>query len=213
MHDCTKKKRFFRGGVFGETIKNVTIIIIFGALSWANYICSMIKSSKKFKPKPQVTISLEPIMEAYLRFVFQTPANQPEITINLKKDLGKLIHSHVHSSHCIRKGPCIINPVTVILPLNSENDYGVLSGFLYLDEWGLQKIKNGIEYEFRKWVERRFEIGYEKRFEYKDIIEAILRGLNVRNNIANFDTIKKIDYRNRKKIGELRFLELLNAEY
>jgi hypothetical protein len=173
----------------------------------------MITSSKKFTPKPQVTISLEPILEAYLRFVFQTPAESAEITINIKKDIGKLIHSHVHSGHCSRKGPSVEKPVTVILPVNTQNDYGVLSGFLYINEWGMQKIKNGIEYEFRKWVERRFEIGYEKRFDYKDIIEAILRGLNVRNNIANFDTIKKIDYRNRKKIEELRFLQLLNAEY
>lgn len=173
----------------------------------------MIKHSQRFKPKPQVTISLEPVLEAYLRFVFKTPADQEAITINLKKDIGKLIHSHVHSSHSIRKGPCVPNPVTVILPINTENDYGVLSGFLYVDEWGLQKIRNGIEYEFRKWVERRFEIGYEKRFEYKDIIEAILRGLNVRNNIANFDSIKKINYRNRRRIEEKRFSELLQSEY
>lgn len=166
----------------------------------------------KYSPKPQVTISLSPILEAYLRFVFKTPADQESITINLKKDLGKLIHAHVKSSHCYRKGPSVANPVGITLPVNPKNDNGVLSGFLYVDEWGIQKIQNGIDYEFRKWVERRFEVGYEKRFVCKDIIEAILRGLNVRNNIANFDAIKKIDYRNRRKIEEIRFSQLLESE-
>jgi hypothetical protein len=36
--------------------------------------------------------------------------------------------------------------------------------------------------------------------------------LNVRNNCANFDAIKKIDYRNVRKEEELRFQELLDAE-
>lgn len=166
----------------------------------------------KFTPKPQVTISLEPILEAYCRFIFKTPFDQPEITINLKKDLGMLIHSHVKISHCFRKGPSLTNPVTIILPTNPISQHRVLSGFLYVDGWGMQKIENAIEYDFRKWVERRYEIGYGKRFDRKDIIEAILRGLNVRNNVANFDAIKKIDYRNHRKTEEKRFIELLLSD-
>lgn len=169
--------------------------------------------SRKYSPKPQVTISLEPILEAYLRFVFNTPVDQEAITINLKKDSGKLIHSHVLSSHCFRKGPSVSNPVTIILPVNEANHHGVLTGFLWIDDWGLQKIENGIEYEYKKWIERRFEIGYRKNHKQKAIIEAILRGLNVRNNCANFDAIKQIDFRKRQKEEELRFESLLQPEY
>lgn len=171
----------------------------------------MLKKSK-FAPRPQVTISLDPILEAYCRFKFNTSPDQKEIHINLKSDIGKLIHAHVQSSHFARKGPFIINPVTIILPINPQNQNGVLSGFLFIDNWGIQKIENGIEYEFRKWVERRYEIGYGKRWDRKDIIEAILRGLNVRNNVANFDAIKKIDYRNHRKNEEIRFAELLLSD-
>ena len=171
----------------------------------------MIKNAK-YRPKPQVTINIDPIREAYCRFIFKTPENQPEITIHLKHDLGMLIHSHVRSSHCFRKSPSLINPVTIILPTNPVNQNGILSGFLFVDSWGLQKIENAIEYDFRKWVERRYEIGYRKRFDRKDIIEAILRGLNVRNNVANFDAIKKIDYRNHRKNEEIRFAELLLSD-
>lgn len=181
----------------------------------------------KFTPKPQVTISLEPILEAFLRFIFKTPADQEAITINLTKDLGKLIHSHVHSSHCFRKGPSIVNPVTIILPVNPQNQHGVLTGFLYVDNWGLIKIENGIDYEFSRWVKERFERGYLVAFENgeefknsyrrkqidKAIIEAILRALNVRNNSINFERIKKIVYRNLRKEQEIRFESLLNIEY
>ncbi len=172
----------------------------------------MIKNPK-FTPKPQVTISLEPILEAFLRFVFKTPADQEAININIQKDLGKLIHSHVHSSHCFRKSPSLLNPVTVILPVNKINHHGVLTGFLWIDDWGIQKIENAVEYEYKKWIDRRFENGYRKNHKQKAIIEAILRGLNVRNNCANFDAIKKIDYRNVRKEEELRFEALLEPEY
>ena len=50
----------------------------------------------------------------------------------------------------------------------------------------------------------------ENRYRFlKEIVEAVLRGLNLRNNAVNFEAIKKIDYRNRRKIEEKRFEELL----
>lgn len=81
--------------------------------------------------------------------------------------------------------------------------------FLYVSSWGQQKIKDAVEFEFRSWVRTRFEIGYRKKMEQKDIVNAILRGINLRDNVANFDTIKKIDYRNRRSVDEKRFEELL----
>lgn len=162
--------------------------------------------------RPQVTVSLSPLLEAYCRFVFGTPPDEKEISINRKKDIGKLIHAHILSKKYAIKGPSIKNPVTVILPVNPENQNGILSGFLYVDRWGMQKIQDGIENEFRKFVERRYELGYRKKYEQREIIEAILRGLNVRNNAANFDAIKKIDYRNHRKTQEIQFSELLSAD-
>lgn len=162
--------------------------------------------------KPKVTISLSPLLEAYCRFIFKTPANQKEIAITRKKDIGKLVHAHLLSKKHAIKGAFITNPVTLILSVNPVNQNGILSGFLYVDQWGLQQIQDGVEYEFRKWVERRYEIGYFKNYGQTKIIDAILRGLNVRNNAANFDAIKKIDYRNRRKIEEIRFEHLLSFD-
>jgi len=162
--------------------------------------------------KPIVTISLNPILEAFCRFIFKTPTESNEIAINLKEDIGLLIHSHILSTNCRPKRPSISNAVDIILPITLQNQYGLKSGFLYVSNWGLQKIENGVEYEFNKWVKRRFEIGYEKNRERTAIIEAILRGLNVRNNVVNFDAIKKNDYRNRRKTEEITFKELLEVD-
>ena len=166
--------------------------------------------SINFTTKPKITINLDPVLEAYCRYVFKTPAAQKEIIVTRHHDIGKLIHSNVISSDLPPHRPFKKNPVVFILPINQRNQHALKFHFLNVSNWGEQKIKDGIEYEFKSWVRQRFEIGYnEKKWDRKAIIEAILRGLNIRNNAANFDAIKKIDYRNRRKIEEVMFHELL----
>jgi len=163
--------------------------------------------------KPQVTIQLDPVLEAYCRFIFKTPPRhlQEEIIISRHHDIGKLIHSNIIAKDLPVRRPFIENPVTFILPVNYKNQQALKDHFLYVSNWGSQKIADGIEYEFKSWVRQRFEIGYiKKKLNKTEIIETILRGLNLRNNSANFDTIKKIDYRNRRRIEEKRFEDLLS---
>jgi len=159
--------------------------------------------------KPQITINLEPLHEAYCRYILKTPEKQKEIIVCRKHDVGKLIHSNVITSDLPVRRPFISHPVTFILPINKVNHHSVSNHFLAVSRWGEQKIQDGIDYEYRKWVERKFEAGYKNKFTQKEIIEAILRALNVRNNAANFDAVKKIDYRNRRKAEEKRFETLL----
>lgn len=163
-----------------------------------------------FKTKPQVTVDLDPILESYCRFVFNTPVNQKEIVVSRHHDIGKLIHSNVSAKDLPVRRPFTDNAVVFILPVNQKNQHALKCHFLYVSNWGEQKIRDGIEYEFKRWVRQRFEMGYiEKKMNRKEIVEAILRGLNMRNNAANFDAIKKIDYRNRRRIEENRFNELI----
>lgn len=162
--------------------------------------------------KPQITISLDPLLEAFCRFYFKTPEKQKEIVVSRNKDIGKLIHSNVTTSEFPVKRPLRNNPVTFILPVNKRNHYAIRFHFLTVNSWGEQKIQDGIEYEYKKWAEERFEIGYLKGYTQKQIIDAILRGLNVRNNAANFDAVKQNDYRKRKKQEEKRFIELLQID-
>jgi len=162
--------------------------------------------------KPQITISLDPVLEAFCRYIFKTPPNQKQIIVSRCQDIGKLIHSNVITSDLPVRRPFDINPVTFILPVNKVNHHAIQFHFLSVSNWGEQKIQDGIEYEFRRWVDKKFENGYKKRFDQKDIVEAILRGLNVRNNAVNFEAIKKIDYRTGRKEEEKRFKTLLLAE-
>jgi len=162
--------------------------------------------------KPQITISLDPVLEAFCRYIFKTPANQKQIIISRFHDIGKLIHSNVITSDLPVRRPFDINPVIFILPVNKVNHHAIRFHFLTVSNWGEQKIQDGIEYEFGKWVSQKFENGYKRHHQQKDIVEAILRGLNVRNNAANFDSIKKKDYRHTRKEEEKLFKTLLLAE-
>ena len=159
--------------------------------------------------QPQVTISLSPLLEAYCRFVFNTDPAEKKIRLRKNYDIAKLIHSNVITSDSPIHRPFKDHPVVFILPIDKINHYALRYHFLYASNWGEQKIVQGIEYEFRRWIIQRFERGYEKGYSQKNITEAILKCLNVQDEVANYEAIKKIDYRNRKKTEETRFNELL----
>ncbi len=164
--------------------------------------------------KPQVIFSLPPILEAYCRFIFSTPERQKEIIINRRHDIGKLIFAYVMNGDIRFKQPLMDHPVTFILPMPSnEHGYWLRYRYIYVPRWAEEKINDGIEYEFRSWVKDRFRIGYDiEEVQQKTIINAILRGLNVRKNVANYDTIKKIDDRNARKKQEIMFKRLITIE-
>jgi hypothetical protein len=160
--------------------------------------------------KPQITLDLPSILHSYIRFVFDTPTCEDYIILNRKHEIGKLINAMVLTSDVPVRRPLTDNPVKLILPVTENNVNPVKFHFIYVSPWGEEKIRDYIDAHFRLWIKRRFEIGYELNYEQRDIVEAILRGLNERNQAANFDAIKKIDYRNRRKIEEKRFKKLLN---
>ena len=159
--------------------------------------------------RPSVTISLSPLLESYCRLIFGTDPNVKEIALRKNYDIAKLIHSNVYSCDTPDRRAFINTPVTFILPVDKVNHRELQFHFLHVHPWGSQKIVEGIEYEFRRWITQRFDKGYDMGYSQKIIVEAIVRGLNVRNTAANFDAIKKIDYRNRRKTEERRFDELL----
>ena len=161
--------------------------------------------------RPHVFINLPCLLESYLRYIFKTPATEKHIELNRKSDIGKMITSQVITSDLpISVSPLELNRVKVILPVTENNVNAVKYHFIRISPWGEEKIRDYIEADFRLWIKRRFEIGYELNYEQRQIVDAILRGLNERNQVANFDAIKKIDYRNRRKIEEKRFKSLLN---
>jgi hypothetical protein len=159
--------------------------------------------------RPSVTISLSPLLQSYCRFIFNSDPKEKEIRLRRNYDIAKLIHSNVLANDTPIVRPFSDSSVTFILALDNINETALRYHFLHVSKWGEQKIEEGIEYEFQRWLKNCFEKGYEMGYQQKVIIEAILRGLNDRNNSANFDMIKKNDYRYRRKVEETRFNELL----
>lgn len=162
-----------------------------------------------FETKPKIKICLNPVLEAYCRYVFETPTSQSEIILNRRRDIGLFIPSHIIISELPVHRPFHPNQVTFILPVTKANYYALKYRFFHVSTWAEEKIQNFIEAEFRQWVRFKFETGYENGFSQEEIVDAILRGLNVRNSAVNFDMIKKIDYRNRRLKEQRRFEKLL----
>lgn len=158
---------------------------------------------------PLVRISLNPVLEAYCRWIFEDN-NKSAIKIDRRHDIGKHIFANVSPSERPCNRPLKNNIVEFILPLTEISKDYLRTNFLTVNAWQEQMIQDFIDTNFRAWVRERFEIGYYKRLDQKLIIEAILRGLNLRNNTDNFDMIKKIDYRNRRRKEEIRFEALLS---
>ena len=164
------------------------------------------------QPKPHIILDINPVHEAFCRYIFKCGPNDEAITINRKHDIGKLISSAIITADRQELRPLGKHPVTFILPTNEDNCF-LKDRFIKVSEWGEQKIQDGITAEFNLWIKRRYEIGYEMNMEKKQIVEAILRGLNLRNQVVNFDAIKKNDYRNRRRMEEKRFQILLTGSY
>jgi len=167
-----------------------------------------------FDTKPRITFSLDPILINYCRYIFKTPSQQKLIILNRKEDLGKLIFSHIQAGDFKNNRPFIKHPVIFILPTtNCKNDNWLRNRYIFVPKWVENKFAMAIEYEFKWWVREKFRVGYEDEgWDQKTIVNAILRGLNVRNNAVNSDTIKKIDYRTRRKEEKIRFKKLCLKE-
>lgn len=159
--------------------------------------------------KPQVTIDLPPVIEAFCRWIFNTPINQKQIITRRNHPIGKIIYARYSSSYTPVKKSFCEHPVTFILPMNKVNHHVLSKHYLYVGPMEQDQIRDELEYQFGKWLDLRFKRGYEMNYDQKTIIEAILRGLNIRNNAANFDAIKKNDYRTRRTEEGNRFNELL----
>lgn len=162
-----------------------------------------------FSTKPQITINLDPVLEAYCRAVFKTPKKQKEIVINRGKREGQAIYSKLVATEYPKRRPFCENPVTFILPLTKNNQGTLNFRFYKISKMGEEQLHDELEVLMQIWLFRVFERGYRKKYKQEEIVTAVLRKLNLRKNAVNYDTIKKFDYRRRVKTEEKTIDELL----
>ncbi len=151
--------------------------------------------------KTVLTINLRPHLEDFLRHELKTDKDG-DIILSRHTDIGKMIFSHILTSGLGPVHPVLDHPVRFTILTNAYNNVFLKHRFCYVDKWGEQKINDYIEAEFRQKMRLIFEAGYSRKCTQKEIIEAILEEYNIKNCALNYETIKKSDYRNQKKVRQ-----------
>ncbi len=152
--------------------------------------------------KPHITIDLSPHLHDFLYHEF--PESTDAVVLTLASDVGKYINSMVSISDRPVKPVDMVNPISIILPVQEWNHYILEHNFLQVIKWKEKMIQDYLESVWRLRVREYFTTGYEKGFKQDTIINAFLMAYNIRKNRFTYDQIKKIDYRNRQKaIGEV----------
>ena len=152
-----------------------------------------------------IKIKLEPYLEDYLRYVFSIKPKE-EIQIHRQNDIGRCIMGVLIELEFPEKQLNASDLITIHLPTLRNVDLD--TKFVSVDKWGNDRIRDYILAEFNANSKAFFEIGYERNFQQKDIVDAFLHGYNIRNNSLSFEAVKKSDYRRRKKKASLVFNEI-----
>lgn len=157
-------------------------------------------------------IDLRPHLEDFLRHDMGCNADTP-IFLSRTSDMGKFIYSHVTTCDSFPPERKCANPVKICIPVTSSNKYILNYRFLCVSRWGEEKINDYLEAEFRHRMRFIFEVGYQRKYTQKQIIEAILQHYNIKCNAVNFDAVKKADYRHNRKIRAIIYKELQSAVF
>lgn len=159
----------------------------------------------------QITIELKPHLADFCRHEFKCD-EYGRIFLSRKHDIGRHVYSMLLTSDMPVKKPVPDNPVTFIIPVTSTNHYEMKHRFVYVSKWGEEKIQDFIESEFNQRMRLLFEAGYRKRYSQKQIVEAILQAYNIRHTTLNYDSVKKSDYRQRRKNRKIIFDDLQRVD-
>lgn len=150
--------------------------------------------------KPLVYIDLEPHLADFLRHEFMQSKKEESLLVDGSNDIGLLIQAFITVSDRPRKQEITENTICLALPLQSWNHAIFQENFIYIPKWKQKQLSLYLEAQFRVRLKEFFQVGYEKGFKQDMIIRAFLDNYNIKNNAINYDTIKKYDYRNRRKI-------------
>ncbi|WP_372772129.1 hypothetical protein [Mangrovibacterium sp.] len=163
--------------------------------------------------KPKIVVDLPPVIEAYLRYLFKTPAKQKEVVIHRRYYEGKAVYAKVMPVEYPVRRPFTNNPVTIILPETRNNKYVLAFRYYTISKMAEEQLVDDLEQMLSRWMYEKFKRGYDvKGWDQELIVNAILRGFNLRKNAANFEAVKKYDYRNRVRVEEKQFEELVMSE-
>lgn len=160
--------------------------------------------------KPSVVIDLKAHLHDFLIHEFKED-DTGAVILNIRNDIGKYIDSMWSVSPKPKPPRGMDNPVTLILPITDANYYILTNSFVYVPIWKERMINDYLEAEWSRRIKDFFAIGYQKKFQQKDIIDGILKHYGIKNNALNFDQIKQMDYRNRERFKKMIVNEIQSA--
>lgn len=157
-----------------------------------------------------ITIDLKQHLHDFLIHEFKED-DQGAVVLNLRNDIGKYLNSMWSPSPCPKPPREMENPVRLLLPETDDNHYIIKNCFLYVPVWKEKMINDYLEAEWSRRIKDIFSIGYQKKFQQKDIIDGILKYYGIKNNSLNFDQIKQFDYRSRERFKRMVINEIQSA--
>jgi hypothetical protein len=153
--------------------------------------------------KPNIVIELAPHLHDFLYHEFACNKKETDgVVITGANETGKYIQSMVAISNSPKYQEIKENPIKIYLPTQEWNHSLFRTNFLYVPVWKQKMIQFYIEALFRLRISEYFQEGYEKGFKQEQILQSFLLSYNIKNNVINYDAIKKYDYRNRRKVKE-----------
>lgn len=150
--------------------------------------------------RPFVTIDLAPHLQDFLFHELRLNRKSGELMADGTHDIGRMIQSMVTVTDRPRKQEIGENPLRITLPVQEWNHAIFSENFVYIPEWKQKQLRLFIEAEFRLRIKEYFFVGYAKGFRQDKIIQAFLHSYNIKRNAINYETVKKYDYRNRRRI-------------
>lgn len=158
--------------------------------------------------RPFVTIDLAPHLQDFLFHELKQNRNG-ELMADGTNDIGRMIQAMVTVTDRPRRQEIGENPFRITLPVQEWNHAIFCENFIYIPEWKQKQLRLFIEALFRLRIKEYFLVGYAKGYKQDKIIQAFLHSYNIKRNAVNYDTVKKYDYRNRRRVtaeiaGELQ---------
>jgi hypothetical protein len=148
--------------------------------------------------RTQVTISLKPVLESFLRQEFECESGP--IMTTLKHRIGKYLYSKISTMDYPRKIKVGINPVTLLFP--RQHDF-------HLEKFVFVTIEDQIDIQYMLTTEvYNLAVTYINKaitmdLSIKDGIYSFLERFPLRENHLNYEMIKKYYYRYRQKLEKL----------
>lgn len=139
-------------------------------------------------------------IEDFLRYTFDSKCGP--IRINRSTDIGRFIHSMVRKkefpiSPTIYPGETIVR---LILPENrtSTDEWK----YIHFTREDMDRINDFLLASFNIFFQSYMLLGDGYNIDHKHLLEAFLVGANIRDVGKKFETLKKKDYRKRKRMHD-----------